>query len=102
VAELGEIDTAVPAVTVTVADAVFVGSAMLVAVTVTTVFELTWGAVKRPEDEMLPSDADQVTTVFDVPVIAAVNCCCAPVKSVGELGEMKIVIVEDGEEDTLT
>src|SRR5215468_7083743 len=52
------------AVTVTVADANFVGSALLVAVTVSVpVFE---GAVYRPEELTLPSSALQVTALFGV------------------------------------
>jgi hypothetical protein len=61
--------------TVTEAEALFVGSAALVAVTVTVVLTMTLGAVNRPEPEIDPPVADHVTAVFAVPVTVAVNCC---------------------------
>jgi hypothetical protein len=62
-------------VTVTKPRALFVGSTMLVAVTVTVVLALTLGAVNSPELEIDPAVADQVTPVFALPVTVAVNCC---------------------------
>jgi hypothetical protein len=65
--------------TVTSADADFMESAMLVAVTVTVPGFA--GAVNRPLESMLPADADHDTEVFAVPVTVAVNCCVAPTLS---------------------
>ncbi len=65
------------AVTVTVADADFVASAELVAVTV--YVPAVAGAVYRPEVDMEPPVADQVTAVLVVPVTVAENCWVAPV-----------------------
>lgn len=48
--------------------------AELVAVTVTLVAALTFGAVKRPVLETVPADADQVTAALVVPSTVAVNC----------------------------
>jgi hypothetical protein len=75
-------------VTVTVAEALWLGSAWLVAVTVTVVLALTVGAVKSPELETDPAAADQVTAVFVVPVTVAVNCWVAPEATVAVVGEM--------------
>ena len=79
------------AVTVTVALALLVVSAALVAVTV-------WvpacvGAVYSPVASMVPSlefppeilSTDQFTLVSLVPATAALNCCCAPAASVTAL-----------------
>jgi hypothetical protein len=60
-------------VTITVAEANLVGSATLVAVTLP-VLEFD-GAVKSPEDVMLPIDATQLTDSFVVvPCMLALNC----------------------------
>lgn len=88
--ELGETVTPIGAggavvVTVTVAVPDFVVSATLVAVTVTVPAEA--GAVNNPEALIDPAEACQVTAVFDVPVIVAVNCCVPPVCTETELGE---------------
>ena len=61
-------------VTVTLAEAVFVESAWLVAVTVAVVVELTVGAVNNPPLEMVPAEAFQVTPVFVEPLTLAENC----------------------------
>ena len=61
--------------TLAVADKVL--SVLLVAVTVTVVFADTFGAVNTPLLEITPLVADQVTPVFEVPVMLAVNCCVA-------------------------
>src|SRR6202007_2968145 len=85
--EPGEIDTATAgALTVTVADAALVGSAMLVAFTVKV--PAADGAVYMPPREMLPPVADQVTVVVLLPLTLAVNCCVPPVSIEAEIGEM--------------
>ena len=58
-------------VTLTVAEAFFVGSAILVAVTVREVAAVTVGAVSTPLLETVPAVADQVTAVLLVPVTVA-------------------------------
>jgi len=76
VPEVGLIEiTTGGAVTVTLAEAVFVVSATLVACTV--YVPALVGAVYSPELETVPPVADHVTAVFVVPVTAAVNCCVA-------------------------
>lgn len=50
------------------------GAAALVAVTTTVVLVATLGAVNSPVFEIVPALADQVTAVFGVPLIFAVNC----------------------------
>lgn len=65
-------------VTVRLADADFVVSAWLVAVTVTFAVEVTDGAVRSPEFEMVPAEADQVTAVFAEPLTLAVYCAELP------------------------
>jgi hypothetical protein len=61
--------------TVIVAEADFVGSALLVAVT--EYVPAVAGAVYSPEEETVPDVADQLTDVLLVPVRVAVNCCVA-------------------------
>ena len=69
----------VPAgVTETPAEPLAVESAVLVAVTVTAVATATVGAVKRPELEIVPAEADQVTPVMLVSRTEAANCCVPP------------------------
>ena len=53
--------------TVTVALERLVGSATLIAVTVTLVLALTLGAENSPLAEIMPALADHVTAVFGVP-----------------------------------
>ena len=72
--------------TVTVADADFVVSATLVAVTV--YVPAVAGAVYIPVLEIVPPVADQVTDVFVLPVTVAVNCWVAPVCTDAEVGLM--------------
>jgi hypothetical protein len=79
-----EIATAVGTVTVTAADADFVGSAALFAVTVYVPAVL--GAVYRPEVDTLPPVAAQVTAVLLEPLTVAVNCLVPPVVSEAEVG----------------
>ena len=59
-------------------------SAALVALTVYVPAVL--GAVYKPELEMVPPVALQVTAVFVVPLTVAVNCCIVPVCTEVELG----------------
>lgn len=84
-AETGEMVTETTgALTVTVAEADLVESAALVAVTVK--LPAVLGAVNRPDVEMEPPLADQVTAVLLEPVTVAVNCCVPPVASEAEPG----------------
>lgn len=70
---------------VTVADADFVLSALLVAFTVTV--PAVPPAVKRPAEEIAPLEADQVTDLSaTVPCTAAVNCCAASVRMLAVAG----------------
>jgi len=58
------------------------------------------GAVYSPVWSMVPQDPLtqpmpemlQVTAVFFVPVTLAMNCCCAPVDTVGPLGDTVTLI----------
>jgi hypothetical protein len=83
-AEVGLIEIATGTATVTVADADFELSATLVAVTV--YVPALPGAVYRPEIEIVPAVADQVTAVLLLPVTVAVNCCVALVMSAADVG----------------
>ena len=69
------------------AEAVLLGSAKLVAVTVTVVATVTVGAVNRPEFEIVPALADQVTPTVLAPLTAAVNCCVPPETALTVAGE---------------
>ena len=48
------------------------------------------GAVKKPDDEMLPALTDQVTAVLLVPSILAVNCWVPPEVMVALVGQIDI------------
>jgi molybdopterin biosynthesis enzyme MoaB len=88
-AVVGEIETPVTvgALTVTDAEADFVLSARLVAVTVT--FLAVAGAVRTPAAEMVPAEVDHVMPLLEtVPVTLAVNCCVPPVEMLAVAGEM--------------
>lgn len=74
------------AVTVTLADALALGEATLVAVTVTELLELTCGAVYKPAGEMEPPLAFQVTLVLEVLLTKAVNCCALPEETLTGFG----------------
>src|SRR5579863_8760524 len=74
-------------VTVTLALADFVGSAVLVAVTVSE--PAVAGAVYKPLLETMPLIAVQFTAVFVDPVTVAVNCCCCPVCTEAEVGAIE-------------
>src|ERR1017187_3519805 len=87
--------------TVTVAAACKLGLAALVAVMVTEVLLVTLGAVNAPLLEIVPALADQVTDVFAVPLIWAVNCCCPCKVMVALLGEIEIVLPELLSETTI-
>jgi hypothetical protein len=74
-------------VTLTVAVARTLPSVALVAVTITGVLLLTLGAVKVPLLEIAPAVVDHATTVFEVPVILALNCWVSCETTVVVLGE---------------
>jgi hypothetical protein len=59
--------------TVIAAEANFVVSARLLALTVTTVLAFTACAVKTPKDETVPAEADQLTAGVEAPVTVAAN-----------------------------
>ena len=56
------------------------------------------GAVYTPLLEIVPPLADQVTAVFVLPVIVAVNCCVPPVCSEAEAG---LILTETRVTDTV-
>jgi hypothetical protein len=64
----------------------------LVAVIVTEVLVVTLGAVKTPVLEIVPALADQITAVSALPLMAAVNCCCACDARFALLGEIVIEV----------
>ncbi len=72
------------ALRVTDACADFAVLAVLVAVTVKA--PAVAPALNRPEVEIVPPVADQVTAVFDAPVTVAENCCALPVWTFAEVG----------------
>ena len=78
-------------VTVTIAEAEELALDVLVAVTVTEVFAVTFGATKAPVLVIVPALADQVTAVSAVPLNCAVNCCGACEAIFALLGEMESV-----------
>ena len=80
--------------TATVALDFLVVSALLVAVTVTLVPALTFGAVNMPPAETAPAEADQVTAVLLVPWTVAENCWVFPDVRVVFVGETVTLIVE--------
>lgn len=79
--------------TVTLALALFVESAELVAVTVTIVFVVTEGALNIPVPEIVPALEDHVTDVLLVPWTVATNCWPAPAVRLGDNGETEILTV---------
>ena len=76
------------AVTVTVAEALALVDAALVAVTVTYDVVETAGAVRTPLLEIEPAFVDQVTAELLDPLTVATNCCVAPEASVELDGEI--------------
>ena len=72
----------------TVAVACELGFAVLVAVILTLVLLLTLGATKAPVLEIVPTLADHVTAVLEVPLIWAVNCCLPSEVTVALVGEI--------------
>ena len=88
-------------VTVTVAAAWELALATLVAVMVTEVVLVTLGAVKAPLLEIVPALADQVTAVSAVPLMRAVNCCCACDARVVLTGEIESTVPEPLAETTI-
>jgi hypothetical protein len=85
--------------TVTIALALFDGSAALVARIDTLVALLTAGAVKRPPSVMEPALVDQVTPVLLVPCTVATNCCPPPEVMVVEVGDTATLTLEPDETD---
>ena len=83
-----------PAVTETVALAVLVASARLVARTVTVVAVVTLGAVKLPVLVIAPALTDQITDVLLVPCTVAENCWVAPEAMLALVGETEMLTVE--------
>jgi len=75
------------AVTVTLAEALAVVNAALVAVTVTFDVVETIGAVSTPVLEMEPAVVAQMTDVLLDPITVATNCCVPPEASVELLGD---------------
>jgi hypothetical protein len=90
-----ETPTAACGFTVTLACADFVVSAALVAFTVTVLRLETEGAVNLPLLEMVPLEADQITTVFEVLLTLAVNCWLPPEGKVTVPGATAMPIEED-------
>ena len=80
------------AFTVAVADADFVGSEMLVAVTVTVVSEVTLGAVNKPLAFIVPAVDDQVTDLSAELLTDAVNCSEPPEEMVAVGGVTETAI----------
>jgi len=76
--------------TLTVAEACSVASVAPVAVIVTGVLTVTWGAVNFPLLEIVPAVADQTTAVFEVPVTLALNCSTPCEAIVALLGDSVI------------
>jgi hypothetical protein len=96
----GETVTTIGTARLTVAEADFVGSAWEDAVTVTTGgFGVTFGAVYKPRDEIVPQlyakqpapVTFQVTLWSVLPVTVALNCCWLPGETVAEVGEIATV-----------
>ncbi len=81
-------------VTTIAALACFLESARLVTVTVTMVFVLTLGAVKRPFPETVPALAHQVTAVLPVLRTVAANCCVPADETFALLGEIEMLTGE--------
>lgn len=100
-ADVGETETltvGVDGAMLTNALALFVGSAALVARTVTAVALVTVGAVKAPELVIDPAVADQVTAVLLVPCTVAENCLLLPearLTLVGVTATLTVVFVAD-------
>jgi len=88
------VNAEVGGVTATVALDFFVVLALLVAVTVTLVLLLTFGAVNIPALETVPAVADQVTAVLLVPWTVAENCCVFPDVRVVLDGETVMLMVD--------
>jgi hypothetical protein len=79
------------AATVTVAVAVFVGSARLV--TVIVAVPGVAAAVKTPAELIVPELADHAMDLFvTVPCTVALNCCVAPVRMLAVVGETVIEV----------
>ncbi|MGD1077534.1 MAG: hypothetical protein ABR881_04365 [Candidatus Sulfotelmatobacter sp.] len=66
--------------------------AAVVAVMMTRVVLVTLGAVKTPVLEMVPALANQVTAVFEGPLMRAVNCTCSIDATVALAGESESAV----------
>jgi hypothetical protein len=89
VAGVTEIEVTVGAVTDTVAEAVFVGSAKLV--TVIVAVPGVAPAVKSPAELIVPELADHAMDLLvTVPCTVALNCCVAPARTLAAVGESVI------------
>ncbi|HET7892391.1 MAG TPA: hypothetical protein VFL34_12740 [Candidatus Sulfotelmatobacter sp.] len=64
----------------------------LVAVIVTRVVLVTFGAVNTPVFEMFPALADQVSVGRELPLTCAVNCSCSIDATVAVPGESETVV----------
>ena len=71
-------------------------SAILVAITVAVVDEVTLGAVNTPLPEIVPLLAVQVTPVFAVLLTLAVNCWVPADSTLMEFGETVTLTLADG------
>jgi hypothetical protein len=91
---VGEIVMLTTGATATVALARFVLSAALVAVTVTFVLLVTFGAVKRPLLETVPAVELQVTPVLVEFLTVALNCWDPPDPRFVLVGEIVILTAE--------
>ena len=66
------------------------GSATLVATTVTLVVDATLAAVNRPLEEIVPLEADQVTAWFEALLTVAENACVPPELRCAEVGDTEM------------
>ena len=78
--------------TVTYALALWLESAALFAVMVTLLLLVTVGGVNRPELDIIPALADQLTAVLLVPWTVAENCWVPPEATLALVGERTTVI----------
>jgi len=78
----------------TVALALLVVSATLVARTVTVVAVVTFGAANVPVLEIVPALADHVTPVLLAPWTLAENCCVPPDATLADVGVMEMLTVD--------
>ena len=101
-AEVGvmEIETAGSGLIETEARALLVGSATLVAVTVTLAGDAALGAVNRPLEEIVPVEASQVTAGFEALLTVAENCWVPPGATLACVGVIETEIAASGSTTT--